>query len=252
GAGAFATGGLGTGKGPGHQGGGVLTQNERRLLGVDAASGAGTAFALEAGGGGGAGDPPAWGRRALRGARHRRRLHGLDPGGAVGDADNITGFLLEDGRLEPLASSTRPLSGSSTGPAEVAFRPDGRVLVVTEKTTNTIDTYTVGSDGLASGPTVFPSAHPTPFGFAFGKRDQVFVSEAGGGPDASAVSSYLVADDGTLEVITPAAATTETAACWVVVTPDGRFAYTTNTGSGSISGYRVAFDGELALLNGDG
>src|SRR5262249_56465083 len=113
--------------------------------------------------------------------------------------------------------STRPLSSSSTGPAEVAFRPDGRVLVVTEKTTNTIDTYTVGSDGLASGPNAFPSAHPTPFGFAFGKRDHVFVSAAGAGRHASAVSSYMVADDASLEVITPAAATTETPSAWVIV-----------------------------------
>jgi 6-phosphogluconolactonase (cycloisomerase 2 family) len=47
-------------------------------------------------------------------------------------------------------------------------------------------------------------------------------------------------------------ATTETAACWIVVTKNGRFAYTTNTGSGSISGYRVGHDGALTLLDADG
>jgi hypothetical protein len=46
-------------------------------------------------------------------------------------------------------------------------------------------------------------------------------------------------------------ATHQTAACWVVVTEDGRFAYTTNTGSGSISGYEID-DGALTLLNADG
>jgi len=251
-AGAFATGGLGTGKGLGNQGGVVLTENERWLIVVNAASDDVTVFAVESSGLRHAGTTPSGGRRPISVAVHGSLVYVLNAGGAVGEADNITGFVLEGGGLTPLAGSTRPLSSSATGPAEVAFRPDGRVLVVTEKTTNTIDTYTVGSDGLASGPNLFPSAHPTPFGFAFGKRDQVFVSEAGGGADASAVSSYLVADDGSLEVITPAAATTETAACWVVVTPDGRFAYTTNTGSGSISGYHVAFDGKIALLDSDG
>ena len=33
---------------------------------------------------------------------------------------------------------------------------------------------------------------------------------------------------------------------------DGRFAYTTNTGSGSISGYRIAKDGSLTLRDADG
>ncbi len=44
----------------------------------------------------------------------------------------------------------------------------------------------------------------------------------------------------------------QTAPCWVVLTSDGRFAYTTNTGSGNVSGYRVGFRGGLDLLNVDG
>ena len=93
----------------------------------------------------------------------------------------------------------------------------------------------------------------TPFGFAFGKRNQILVSEAfGGAANASAMSSYIVRDDGTLTLETGSAATHQSAACWVVVTPDGRFAYTTNTGSGSITGFRVGVHGELTALNADG
>ena len=55
-----------------------------------------------------------------------------------------------------------------------------------------------------------------------------------------------------MQVVTASAATTETAACWVVLTRGARFAYTTNTGSGSISGYAVGRDGELTLLDADG
>ena len=45
--------------------------------------------------------------------------------------------------------------------------------------------------------------------------------------------------------------TTQTAACWVVVTPDGRHAYVTNTGSGTISRYAVQRrTGQITLAQG--
>jgi len=52
-----------------------------------------------------------------------------------------------------------------------------------------------------------------------------------------------------LRTVSGVAADNQTAPCWVVLTSDGRFAYTTNTGSGTISGYAVAFSGALHLLN---
>jgi 6-phosphogluconolactonase (cycloisomerase 2 family) len=125
--------------------------------------------------------------------------------------------------------------------------------VVTEKDTNTIDVLAVGLDGLPGSRVPTSSNGATPFGFSFGLRDQLFVSEAfGGTPDASAVSSYVSNGDGTLTLITGSAPTTETAACWVIVTGDGRFAYTTNTGSGSITGYGIGNDGSLTILDADG
>ena len=90
-------------------------------------------------------------------------------------------------------------------------------------------------------------------GFAFDRRGHLIVSEAfGGALDASAVSSYDVLEDGALEVISASVPTTESAACWIAVTHNNRFAYTTNTGSGTITGYLVARDGSLAIMNADG
>ncbi len=127
------------------------------------------------------------------------------------------------------------------------------MLLVTEKTTNNIDLFSVDNSGVAVGPAVVSSAGQTPFGFAFGKRNEVFVSDAfGGAANAGAVSSYAVSDEGTLRTISGVAADNQSAPCWVVLTSDGRFAYTTNTGSGTISGYAVAFSGALHLLNADG
>jgi 6-phosphogluconolactonase (cycloisomerase 2 family) len=134
----------------------------------------------------------------------------------------------------------------------VSFDPSGELLVVTEKDTNLIDTYEVGRSGRPGVIEPQASAGATPFGFAFDRRGHLIVSEAfGGAADQSAVSSYDVVD-GLIEPITPSAGTTETAACWIVVTPNGRFAYTTNTGSDSISGYRINHRGELTLLDADG
>jgi 6-phosphogluconolactonase len=73
------------------------------------------------------------------------------------------------------------------------------------------------------------------------------VSEAfGGAPNASALSSYALTASG-ITPISPVVHTGQTAACWVVVTRNGRFAYTTNTGSGSISSYAVSGQGAIAL-----
>jgi 6-phosphogluconolactonase len=55
-----------------------------------------------------------------------------------------------------------------------------------------------------------------------------------------------------LTPLSQSVATNQTALCWMVVTPNGRFVYGTNTGSGSISGYAIDFDGGLTLLNADG
>ena len=63
----------------------------------------------------------------------------------------------------------------------------------------------------------------------------------------SAVSSYNLNQD-SLEVISPSVGTTQTAACWVVVSDNGKYAYVTNTGSGSISSYRIEADGTISLL----
>ena len=109
---------------------------------------------------------------------HRDLVYVLNAG-----SDNVSGFRLRPhGKLTPLVGSTRPLSGSGTGPAQVQFRPDGRVLVVTEKATNLIVTYAVDEDGRLGPPQLQASQGATPFGFAFGHRRQLFVSEAFASP----------------------------------------------------------------------
>jgi 6-phosphogluconolactonase len=245
--GEFATGGTGTGGGLGNQGAVVL--DGKRLFAVNPGSDSISAFEVEGSGLELVDTISSGGDQPISLTVDDHLLYVLNAGGT----GNISGFTFSrSGDLSPLAGSTRPLSGSGTGPAQVSFDPDGEVLVVTEKNTNLIDVYEVGDNRRASGPSTHPSSGATPFGFGFDERDHLIVSEAfGGAPDQSAVSSYEV-DDEELEPITASAGTTETATCWIVVTDNGRFTYTSNTGSGSISGYRVGREGELTLLDADG
>lgn len=246
---SVATGGAGTGGGLGNQGALALTANERWLLAVNAGSNSISVFSVRRRGLRLTEVQPSGGVRPVSVTEHRGVVYVLNAG-----SDNISGFRLgRDGRLRPIFGSTRSLSGVGTGPAQVSFSSDGDTLVVTEKATNKIVTFQVDRDDLPGLALVQDSSGQTPFGFAFGKRDQLFVSEAfGGAPDASATSSYELDRDGRLHTISPSVGTNQTANCWVVVTPNGRFAYVTNTGSGSISGYRIGFDGELELLDADG
>lgn len=245
---SYPTEGLGSGAGLGSQEAVALSRNGRWLFVVNAGSNQVSVFAVR--------------------ERRLKLIDVVDSGGEMpisltsrdgllyvlnaGGSGNISGFRIrENGSLEPLAGSTQPLSnggtGESPGPAQISFSTNGDLLVVTEKATNLIDTYKV-EDGIAGPPVTYSSAGMTPFGFAFDGRNHLIVSEAfGGGPEASAMSSYEV-DKDTFKVISPSIGTTQTAACWVVISKNGKYAYTTNTGSGSISSYRIDKDGAITLL----
>ncbi len=161
-------------------------------------------------------------------------------------SDNITGFILSSGKLTPIPNSTKPLSGKGVGATQVMFSPDGTTLVVTEKNTNLIDTYTLNSNGTANGPFTHPSSGATPFGFAFSGRSTLVVSEAAN----SAASSYRETDSGELHVISGSVLNGQAAACWVAATGNGEFAYTADAHNGEISSYHVSSGGRLTLLNG--
>ena len=248
--GTYSTGGLGTGAGLGSQGALAVNKNNKWLFAVNAGSNEISVLSIDPVGVTLVDKVASGGTRPISLTSAKDLLYVLNAGGT----GNITGFKVGgDGQLTPLAGSTRPLSSGAAGPAQVQFSPNGKVIVVTEKATNRIDTYTVDRDGIATGPSVHPSAGTTPFGFAFGKSGKLFVSEAfGGAANGSAASSYDVDKDGSISTISPSVTTHQTAACWLVVTKDEQYTYTANTGSGSISGYSIDEDGSISLLNADG
>jgi len=244
-AGAISTGGRGLGTGLGNQSGITLTQNHAFLFVVNAGSNEISSFSVGPQGLTLADKVWSGGQRPISVTTHDNFLYVLNAGGT----NNITGFSIgSDGKLTAIAGSTRPLSVANANPAQIAFNGDGTLLAVTEKGTSCIDTYTVDGFGVAQGPNVFASAGSTPFGFNFGKRNQIVVSEAAG----SAASSYSVSSSGQLTPISSSIADHQAAACWLVVSNDGRYAYAANAASASVSGYAIDADGTLSLLNSDG
>src|SRR5207237_5612258 len=57
---------------------------------------------------------------------------------------------------------------------------------------------------------------------------------------------------GALTLVSASVPTHQTAACWFVPTADRRFGFTTNTGSASISNFKVEANGTLSLVAPDG
>ncbi|MBC7894298.1 MAG: beta-propeller fold lactonase family protein [Cytophagaceae bacterium] len=245
--GSYATNGVGTGAGLGNQGGVTLSGDAKSLFVVNAASDNVSVFAVRPNGtlelrG-------TWGSGGV-GPVSVTESHGLVYVLNAGSG-NIAGFRLGAGGLTSIANSVRPVSAASAGAAQVQFDGTGRVLVVTERVTNRISTYAIDANGVAGAPNVVVSSGTTPFGFGI-TGGLLVVSEAfAGAPDGSAVSSYELGRQGGARVISASVGTTETAACWLVVTGNGRFAYAANAGSASITGYAIR-RGALALLDADG
>ncbi|WP_406054398.1 lactonase family protein [Kribbella sp. NBC_00889] len=185
---------------------------------------------------------PTGGDRPVSVTVHGSTVYVLNQGSGT-----ISGLRLgPDGHLSALPRSTRQLSktagGADAAAAQVSFTPNGRHLLVTHKGDQTIDTFAV--HGRYTGPAVpNRSAGSTPYGFGFDRRGHAIVSEAG----PSAVSSYAVRFGG-LRTISPSVSDTQAAACWLVTTRDGRYAFTVNAASSTISSYRIGTDGRLSLL----
>jgi 6-phosphogluconolactonase len=219
--GSIATGGRGTGGGLGSQGALVLSSNGRWLIACNAGSDEVSVFLVAPQGLVLTDKVWSGGKHPISLALHRNSLFVLNAGGQVGEKDQVNGFAFFAGRLYSLPESNHPLSADSTNPAQVGFSPDGEVLVVTEKDTGIIDTFTVDNDGALNGAKRFQSSGQTPFGFAMRGHDLIVTEAFGGALDASAASSYDLDRNGNLDVISQTVPTTETSACWAIVTENG-------------------------------
>ncbi|MFE4699707.1 lactonase family protein [Streptomyces sp. NPDC056738] len=182
-------------------------------------------------------------------AVHGRVAYVMNAGGR----GSVQGFEMTGEGLRPLAGSRRylgldnkdiPLFSSS--PGEVAFTPDGRDLVVTTKSADTVEVLPLKRNGLpaVAAPVVNKSAGAVPFAISFdatGKR--MLVAEAA----KSTVTTYKVRHDGTLKVLQKPLPNGQETLCWLERA--GNHFYGGNTGNSTVTGYRMDSHGRLSLTN---
>jgi hypothetical protein len=162
----------------------------------------------------------------------------------------LQGFRVQAGRLESIAGSSRPLGLNPSAtpqfvntPGQVAFSPSGSQLIVTTKANgNNVDVFRVTPLGrLSKTPVVNTLTGTVPFAVTFDRQEHLLVTEAGPG----ALASFELKENGTIAQL-DVAATGQKAACWIVGA--GRRFFTSNTGSGSLSGFESSLGGQLLTL----
>jgi hypothetical protein len=253
----YATGGNGGAASPGtesdrlaSQGSLVYDRKHKLLLAVNAGSDSVSALSVS-------GDVltledvvPSGGQFPASIAVHDKLVYVLNAGGT----GIVQGFRIEGDGLTPIAGSARSLGLANTdppnfltSPGQVGFTPNGKKLIVTTKASgSTIDVFDVGHDGLLSAaPVVNPSATPVPFAFTFGAGGRLVMGEAG----TSSVTTYRIEHDGTLTGA-QSQSDGEAALCWIERV--GPFYYVANTGSNTLSGYRIGGDGRPSLVTPTG
>jgi|SRR5688572_8269163 len=246
--GLVASGGAGSGTPLGSQGALALSRNHRMLFAVNAGDNSVSAFRVHNNGSLTLTDTEGTGGTLpVSVCVHRKIVYVVNSG-----SDNIAGFTLDGlGDLTPIPGSILPLSGTGVAPAQISFSPNGDYLYVTEKMSNTITSFAVDANGLATPGNSISSTGTTPFGFDFSRNSFMIVSNAAGGaPNASSVTSYSGVNTGSLNDVNGAVPNNQSAACWVAMTAFERFAYITNTDSDNISTYYVAPWGSLYLVDG--
>jgi 6-phosphogluconolactonase (cycloisomerase 2 family) len=162
----------------------------------------------------------------------------------------VQGFRIRGHGLEPIPGSARSLGLANTNPpnfltapGQLGFTPDGGKLLVTTKASGSlIDVFQVGADGrLSATPVANPSATPVPFAFTFGPDGRLVAGEAG----ASSVTTYRIQAGGAL-TDPKSQSDGQAALCWIE--PAGGFYFVSNTGSNTLSSFRVGPDGQPSLV----
>lgn len=237
-AGSFSTGGRGNGT-PHLPSQGSIAIDSERLLVANAGSDDVSLFTI-------GGEPtfvariPSGGERPVSITIRGDRAYVLNAGSAT-----VNGFDLAAG-IAAVAGAQFALA-KGADPAQISFSPSGDSLVVTDRATNSIIVIALDKDGLPHDATTYPASGVTPYGFDFA-GDVLVVTEAFGGMvGAASASTYSIS--GSLTPVSGSIGNTRSEVCWAVASADGRHAWVTNFGDGTISLYAVGRDGSLALVD---
>ena len=159
----------------------------------------------------------------------------------------LASFRLDAEGIEAVEGGDQALEASHADPAQVAFSPDGSMVVITERATDSIVTYQVTSNGTFGDSSTIASEGPTPYGFAFTSDGTLVVTEAFRAEKGAAAASSYAIEEGSLAPRTSSVGNGRSEICWAAITPDDRFAFATNFADGAVSRFAIASDGSLSL-----
>jgi 6-phosphogluconolactonase len=249
----FTAGGEGLGTGLASQGAIQATRDGRYLLTVDAGSNQISVLRITAGG------VPVLAGQPVSSNGIKPVSVAVSPSGLVYVANsgaggsNYTGFRLSPGgALTAVPGSTYGVPDAS-GLGDVFFNAFGDHLIGTRTGTSQIDSFLVLPGGrlLAAPGSPFTGQGLGQLGAEFSpaRPAELFVSNAHNGALLGTVSAYR---DSLLGQLSPIGSSPyadgQTAPCWVEISHDGRFLFTVNTGSGTISSYSINPGGSLTLI----
>ena len=248
--GSFATGGRGSGGITDplqSQGSLTISQDHSLLFAVNAGSGTVSSFRIVRDRLVLADQKPTDGSEPVAVAQHGNFVYVLNEAGDGG----VAVFSVDaSGHLSQIPNSTTLLSGTGLGGASIAVSPDGQLLAVVERAADNIDIFHILPNGTLSAITTTPDSNPGGFSAVFSQGGQLLVSETGpsGVANGSTISSFTVNSNATLTTISNAVPTEGAANCWLAITPNGKWVYTSNSGSDNISGFNVAQNGTLTPI----
>jgi 6-phosphogluconolactonase len=177
-------------------------------------------------------------------------------------SDSIAGFRFDKrGEIRRIVNSVRPLAATQIAqglsPRQIGFDRTGGVLIVTRLSPlpGSIDTFLLNrrnrpGQAIANAPTT-----PLPFGFAVDRYNNLVMSQVSAPPELAMPGNTATYDINTdTGQLTPIETVTAdgVAPCWVVITPNGRYAFVVNTGGGAppatVARYSLTSAGDLTLL----
>jgi 6-phosphogluconolactonase (cycloisomerase 2 family) len=173
---------------------------------------------------------------------------------------DITGFrYAANGKLKAIPGGHVPLSTPGPGARPSEIQIDHRKLFVENRNPNTMDVWKLSPKGAPRARVTTHVADAAPYGMAFLKNGTVLVN----GSDSQTESSYRVSASGRLSRINTAGPSGH-ASCWVSITPNQRFAFTSDVygfgpspltnppsapeGQGTLTRFGISRSGRLTYL----
>jgi 6-phosphogluconolactonase len=166
-----------------------------------------------------------------------------------GGHGTLSGFEInKDGELSPIPGIAIEIDSVNCGPAQASFTMDGSGIIVTCRITHKIIGFGISKEGLPISKSVISSNTQVPYGFDLDENGKIYVTEA----KESGLSVYEWKNGKELVKLNDLTKDLHTAACWVKLTSNKKFAFVADADPRNIAGFEVSNSGSVTLLKSDG